>query len=190
VGIRFVLRQTGGHQGDGVFSTIRKDALETIRAQAAHLAPGQTVSKLQSLAGDSFGVFVWQRTREYLRRLHIPLANRIIRRVLLAVYGIDLGNDIVLGHGVSFVHTVGIVIGGTARVGDRVRFMGSNTVGTAKDNGYPVIEDDVEIGAGARILGPIRIGARSVIGANAVVVVDVPPDSVAVGIPARLRPRA
>ena len=62
----------------------------------------------------------------------------------------------------SFVHTVGIVIGGTARVGSRVRFMGSNTVGTAKDNGYPVIEDDVEVGAGARILGPIRVGARSV----------------------------
>jgi len=83
------------------------------------------------------------------------------------------------------VHPVGTVVGGTARVGDRVRFMGNNTVGTAKDNGYPIIENDVIVGAGARILGPVRIGARSVIGANAVVLSDVPPDSVAVGIPAR-----
>jgi serine O-acetyltransferase len=58
-------------------------------------------------------------------------------------------------------------------------------VGTAKDNGYPVIEDDVIVGAGARILGPIRVGARSSIGANAVVLEDVPPDSVVVGIPAK-----
>jgi serine O-acetyltransferase len=70
-----------------------------------------------------------------------------------------------------------------------VRFYGSNTIGTAKDDGYPTIEDDVWIGAGARILGPIRIGARSRIGANAVVVTDVPPDSVAVGIPAKIRRR-
>ena len=73
--------------------------------------------------------------------------------------------------------------------GPQATLYGSNTIGTAKDDGYPVIEDDVWIGAGARILGPIRIGARSRIGANAVVVTDVPPDSVAIGIPAKVRPR-
>jgi serine O-acetyltransferase len=79
-----------------------------------------------------------------------------------------------------------VVVGGTARVGDRVKFMGNNTVGTAKDNGYPVIEDDVLIGAGARLLGPIRVGAGAIIGANAVVLEDVPPGALAVGIPARI----
>lgn len=173
-----------------MFTNIRLDARELVRVEATHVPTGGRLGHLRPLWCDSFSVTVWQRTREYLRRLHVPLANRIIRRFQLALYGIDLGNDITLGHGVSFVHTVGIVIGGTARVGSRVRFMGTNTVGTAKDNGYPVIEDDVEVGAGARILGPIRVGARSVIGANAVVLQDVPPDSVAVGIPARVRPRA
>ena len=64
--------------------------------------------------------------------------------------------------------------------------MGNNTVGTARDNGCPVIEDDVEVGCGARILGPVRIGARAVIGANAVVLADVPADALAVGAPARI----
>jgi serine O-acetyltransferase len=105
--------------------------------------------------------------------------------------GIELGNDIVLGDGVYFIHSLGTVVGGHARVGNRVRFLGNNTVGSARDDGEPVIDDDVEIGCGARILGPVHIGARAVIGANAVVLQDVPADAVAVGIPARiLAPKA
>jgi serine O-acetyltransferase len=66
--------------------------------------------------------------------------------------------------------------------------MGSNTVGTAKDNGYPVVGDDVVLGAGARVLGPVQVGARAVIGANAVVLSDIAADCVAVGVPARAVP--
>ncbi|HQR29439.1 MAG TPA: serine acetyltransferase [Anaeromyxobacteraceae bacterium] len=173
-----------------MFSRIRADARELMRVEATHIPGEGRMARYRPLWCDTFSVTVWQRTREFLRRARVPLANRIVRRIQLAFYGIDLGNDITLGSGVSFVHTVGIVIGGTAKVGNRVRFMGSNTVGTAKDNGYPVIEDDVEVGAGARILGPVRIGARSVVGANAVVIADVPADSVAIGIPARSRSKA
>jgi len=54
---------------------------------------------------------------------------------------------------------------------------------------HPTIEDGAVIGAGAQVLGPITIGARSVVGANAVVVHDVPPDSIAVGVPAVVKPR-
>jgi serine O-acetyltransferase len=67
--------------------------------------------------------------------------------------------------------------------------MGNNTVGTAKDNGCPVIEDDVVVGCGARILGPIRIGKGAFIGANAVVLSDVPAGAVVSGIPARVHKR-
>jgi serine O-acetyltransferase len=104
----------------------------------------------------------------------------------MTLFGIEIGKDVTLGHGVYFVHTSGIVIGGDSRIGNRVRFYGSNTIGTAKDNGYPVIEDDVWIGAGARILGPITIGAGARIGANAVVLTSVPAGAVAVGIPAKV----
>jgi serine O-acetyltransferase len=84
---------------------------------------------------------------------------------------------------------LGTVVGGDSKIGPRVRILGNNTIGTAKDNGCPVIDEDVEIGVGARILGPIRIGARAQIGANAVVLQDVPPDSFAAGVPATIRPR-
>ena len=141
------------------------------------------------LTTDGYRILAMNRVRETARRLHVPLVNAVLRSAQQAMAGIEIGKDVTLGEGVYFVHPVGVVIGGDSRIGDRVRFYGSNTIGTAKDDGYPTIEDDVWIGAGARILGPIRIGARSRIGANAVVVSDVPPDSVAIGIPAKVRKR-
>ncbi|RKG95341.1 serine acetyltransferase [Corallococcus sp. CA053C] len=163
------------------------DAVEMAKA-ATGSSDAKSLAKVV-LTSDSYRITALNRAREAAIAFHIPLLNHVLRVAQTAVMGIEIGRDVTLGKGVYFVHSLGIVIGGDARIGDRVRFYGNNTVGTAKDNGYPVIEDDVWIGAGARILGPVRIGARSRIGANAVVLQDVPPDSVAVGIPARIFPR-
>jgi serine O-acetyltransferase len=164
-----------------------KDAFEMARAADGEASP-RSIAKVV-LGSDSYRITALNRARETARALRVPLVNHALRVLQTAVMGIEIGKDVTLGRGVFFVHSVGVVIGGDARIGDRVRFYGNNTVGTAKDDGYPTIEDDVWIGAGARILGPITIGARSRIGANAVVLQDVPPDSVAVGIPARVFPR-
>ena len=142
------------------------------------------------LAHDGFAVLLLHRMREKARRWRIPLVNTLLRRMQMILFGVEIGNGVKFGSGVYFVHTLGTVVGGTSQVGARVRFLGNNTLGTAKDNGYPIIEDDVLIGCGARILGPVRVGARSVIGANAVVLADVPPDSTAVGLPARVISRS
>ncbi|CAM3376804.1 serine acetyltransferase [Corallococcus sp. ZKHCc1 1396] len=163
------------------------DAVEMARA-ASGSSDAKSLAKVV-LTSDSYRITALNRAREAAITFHIPLLNHVLRVAQTAVMGIEIGKDVTLGKGVYFVHSLGVVIGGDARIGDRVRFYGNNTVGTAKDNGYPIIEDDVWIGAGARILGPVRIGARSRIGANAVVLQDVPPDSVAVGIPARIFPR-
>jgi serine O-acetyltransferase len=143
----------------------------------------------RAVAQDSFAVLAVERARELARKWRVPGVNRALRMAETMAFGIEIGKEVKLGTGVYFVHTVGTVIGGTSIVGDRVVFMGNNTVGTARDDGYPVIEDDVVVGAGARILGSIRIGARSIIGANAVVLHDVPPDCVAVGVPAVVKPK-
>ena len=140
-----------------------------------------------ALLSDGFQVLVLQRLRERARQYHVPLVNHLLRRVTSVVFGLELGNGIHVGDGVSFVHPIAVVVGGSAQIGARVRFMGNNTVGTAKDNGSPIIEDDVLIGAGARILGPIRIGRGAVIGANAVVLSDVPAGAVVTGVPGVVR---
>ena len=143
-------------------------------------------SVVRTVVLDAFQILAMTRIREVARRYRIPGLNRTLRLSQMALYGIEIGNEVVLGNGVYFVHSLGIIIGGTAKIGDRVRFMGNNTVGTAKDNGYPVIGNDVMVGAGARILGPVHIGDGAQIGANAVVVTDIPAGAVALGIPAQV----
>jgi serine O-acetyltransferase len=142
-----------------------------------------------ALSQDGYKVLLTTRLRESARRWRVPGANHALRLVTTVLYGIEIGNEIELGDGVNFAHTLGTVIGGTSKVGKRVKFMGNNTVGTNKDNGCPVIEDDVVVGCGARILGPIRIGKGAFIGANAVVLTDVPAGAVATGIPAKVHER-
>jgi serine O-acetyltransferase len=185
----------GARRVPGLLTRLMNDAVELARiaerregrsaVAATDHTPGAKSVVRQVLTTDSFQLLALWRLRERVRTLPLPGANHVLRRVMSAVYGLEVGNAVTLGYGVEFVHPVGIVIGGDAKVGNRVRFMGSNTVGTAKENGHPVIEDDVVVGAGARILGPVHIGARAVIGANAVVLEDVPADTVVVGIPAR-----
>ncbi len=162
------------------------DAIEMTRASAVPVTM-RTVARSIFLT-DSFPVMVMTRVREASRRWHVPVVNRVLRYTQMAIFGIEIGRDVELGPGVFFVHTLGTVVGGKVKIGARVRFMGNNTIGTAKDNGCPTIEDDVEVGAGARILGPVRIGARAKIAANAVVLSDVPADSLAMGVPAIVRP--
>lgn len=171
-------------------ATLRRlwvDAKELRRA--AQFDAGVAGLARATLTTDAYRILLLNRLREGARHRGVPLVNAALRSLQQAAFGVEIGKDVRLGDGVYFVHPVGVVIGGDARIGDRVRFYGGNTVGTAKDDGYPTIEDDVWIGAGARILGPIRVGARARIGANAVVLCDVPADHVAVGIPARVRPR-
>lgn len=139
----------------------------------------------RALLLDAVPILAMTRIRESARRWRVPLINRALRLVQMTVYGVEIGKDVTLGDGVSLVHSLGTVIGGTSQLGKGVRLMGNNTIGSARDDGCPVLEDRVLVGAGARVLGPIRVGAGAIIGANAVVVRDVPAGDVVAGCPAR-----
>jgi serine O-acetyltransferase len=176
----------------GLLSNLVRDAIELARSMDKKTKgddPEPTLREAAKAAAtqDGYKVLALTRIRESARG-RVPGVNHALRLAGTVIYGIEIGNDVTFGEGVNFAHTLGTVIGGTSKIGNRVKFMGNNTIGTAKDNGCPIIEDDVIVGCGARVLGPIRIGARSVIGANAVVLEDVPPDSVVTGIPAKSRP--
>jgi len=106
--------------------------------------------------------------------------------------GIEIHPGAKIGPGLFIDHGMGVVIGETAEIGaNATLYHGVTLGGTSWNKGkrHPTLEDDVVVGAGAKILGPITIGARTRVGANAVVVKSVPPDSVVVGIPGRVTHR-
>ena len=107
------------------------------------------------------------------------------------VTGIELPCEVELGRNFVIDHFGGIVVSGYARFGDDCRIRNGVVVGLrhVSEKIAPVIGNDVDIGAGAKLLGNIRIGNGARIGANAVVLVDVPDNHVAVGVPAVVRAR-
>jgi len=143
----------------------------------------------KTFAYDGSQVLALARLRAAAARWRIPVVGGILRRAQVALFGTEISADARLGNGILFLHTVGVVIGGDSQIGDRVVFLGSNTIGSNKKSGCPRIGNDVVIGAGARILGEITIGAGASIGANAVVLRDVPAGASAVGVPAVVRLR-
>ncbi|MCM8711111.1 serine O-acetyltransferase [Clostridium sp. SYSU_GA19001] len=117
------------------------------------------------------------------------LAARIISQFGRFITGIEIHPGAKIGKKLFIDHGMGVVIGETAEIGDNVTiYHGVTLGGTGKDKGkrHPTIGDNVVIGAGAKVLGPIYIGSGTKIGANAVVLKDVPCNSTAVGIPAKI----
>ena len=105
------------------------------------------------------------------------------------VTGADIPLDTQIGGGLLLPHPIGVVIHPRARVGPNCLIFQQVTIGTRHGSGAPEIGGHVDIGAGAKILGPVRIGDHACIGANAVVLEDVPEGCTAVGVPARIARR-
>ncbi|MBF0816854.1 serine O-acetyltransferase [Microbacterium paludicola] len=127
---------------------------------------------------------LWQRGFRFIAR-----AGSQVTRWLT---GIEIHPGARIGRRFFIDHGMGVVIGETAEIGDDVMlYHGVTLGGTALSKGkrHPTLGDGVAVGAGAKILGPVTVGAHSAVGANAVVTKDAPPYSVVVGVPAKARPR-
>jgi serine O-acetyltransferase len=114
---------------------------------------------------------------------------RVVANVGRLLTGIEIHPGATIGRRFFIDHGMGVVIGETAEIGDDCTLYHQVTLGGTtwqKGKRHPTLESGVVVGAGAKILGPVRIGARARIGSNAVVLRDVPPDATAVGIPARI----
>ncbi|HTU95521.1 MAG TPA: serine O-acetyltransferase [Solirubrobacteraceae bacterium] len=116
----------------------------------------------------------------------VPLAPRLIAALARAVTGIEIHPAAQIGNGFFIDHGMGVVIGETAAIGDDVTmYQGVTLGGTGFATGkrHPTVQDNVTIGSGAKLLGPITVGHGAKIGANSVVIHDVPPNSTVVGNP-------
>ena len=114
---------------------------------------------------------------------------RLISQISRFLTGIEIHPGAQIGRRFFIDHGMGIVIGETAEIGDDVMLFHQVTLGgTGKDKGkrHPTVENNVIISAGVKVLGPIVIGENSKIGANAVVLHDIPKNATAVGIPAKV----
>jgi serine O-acetyltransferase len=126
-----------------------------------------------------------------LIRKPFSLLYKICFKAVQIITGIELPCEVEVGKNFVIDHFGGVIVSGYAKFGNNCRLRNGVVVGLKNVDVpcAPVFGDDVDIGAGAKVLGAIRIGSRVSIGANAVVLVDVPSDSIAVGVPAIVRAR-
>ncbi|HVQ85379.1 MAG TPA: serine O-acetyltransferase [Mycobacterium sp.] len=137
---------------------------------------------------------IWgHRISHWLWNRGARLAARTFAELTRILTGVDIHPGALLGSGLFIDHATGVVIGETAEVGDDVTlYHGVTLGGSGADTGkrHPTVGDRVVIGAGAKVLGAIKIGEDSRIGANAVVVKPVPSGSVVIGVPGQVISRA
>ena len=129
------------------------------------------------------------RIAHYFYKMHLFFFARLVSQISRQMTGIEIHPGAQIGQGFFIDHGMGVVIGETTIIGDNVLlYQGVTLGGTGLEKGkrHPTIGNNVVIGTGAKVLGNITIGDNSYIGANAVVIKDVPPNSTVVGVPGRV----
>ena len=162
-----------------------KEELASIKERDPAATSGLEVALLYS----GFHAVLAYRVAHILHTHGHVLGARVISQGAKFLTGLEIHPGAKIGKGLFIDHGSGVVIGETAEIGDNCTLdQGVTLGGTGKDVGkrHPTLGNNVMIGAGAKVLGPFKIGDNSKIAANAVVLSEVPPDSTAVGIPAKV----
>jgi serine O-acetyltransferase len=142
-----------------------------------------------ALTYSGFHALVAYRFAHFLFRVGLKFFARVVSQTARFFTGIEIHPAAMLGRGIFIDHGMGVVIGETTEVGDNVViYQGVTLGGTGKDKGkrHPTIGNNVMISAGAKVLGPFKVGDNSKIGAGSVVLKEVPANSTVVGVPGRV----
>src|SRR5436190_2298382 len=173
--------------GLGSLRRVAGEVRRDIAAASARDPAAKGVSPLEILAAwPGVHALLSHRVAHALQGAGMPLAPRTIAYLSRSLTGIEIHPAARIGDGLFIDHGMGVVIGETAEVGENVTmYQGVPLGGTGFATGkrHPTVEDNVTIGSGAKLLGPITIGHGAKIGANAVVIHDVPPNATVVGNP-------
>jgi serine O-acetyltransferase len=175
------------------FAGFRKAVVADARVTAAHAgertpAPAGAWARVLRLAWDSdaFLALMLYRAKARLQSLGVPLLPRLAHRLAMAIAQVSIGDPVIVQPGVYLLHGQ-VVIDGMVEISGNTVIGPFVTIGlVAGEFVGPTIGRGVRIGTGAKILGPIQVGPGAVIGANSVVVSDVPAGATAVGVPARI----
>jgi serine O-acetyltransferase len=167
-----------------MFKTIREDLAVVFERDPA------ATSKLEVvLTYAGYHALLAYRIAHRLHAWGVPFIPRAISQLARLLTGIEIHPAAKIGRGFFIDHGMGVVIGETAEIGDHVTlFQGVTLGGTGKERGkrHPTLGNHVVVGAGAKILGGIRIGDNVKIGANSVVLKSVPANSTVIGVPGRI----
>lgn len=148
----------------------------------------------QLLIGEAYKYIFWMRTCKFLRSYPLlkysfyPFARLMLRRYKFRL-GIDIPLSTAIGNGFYIGHFGGIVVNGRSQIGDNVNLSPGVILGRSNrggNKGFPILGNNVYVGPGVKIVGAVRIGNNVAIGANSVVVKDIPDNAVAAGIPAKV----
>ncbi len=136
-----------------------------------------------------FHALLWHRVAHFFYKHKMKFIGRLLSQLGRFFTGVEIHPAAQIGRGLMIDHGMGVVIGETTIIGDNCTiYQGVTLGGTGKETGkrHPTIGNNVMIGSGAKVLGPFTVGDNSKIAAGAVVLNEVPPNSTAVGIPARV----
>jgi len=167
-----------------VFKNIRQDIKVVFERDPA----ARSVIEIL-LCYPGFHALFFYRLSNWLWRNRLFLLGRFVSHIGRFFTGVEIHPGATIGKGFFIDHGMGVVIGETAEIGDNVTLYHGVTLGGTswqKGKRHPTLEDNVVVGAGAKILGPFKVGKSSIIGAGSVVVREVPPYSTVIGIPGRV----
>ena len=173
--------------GLGTFARVAGELRRDVAAAHDRDPAARGVSSLEILAvWPGVHALLAHRVAHALEAAGVPVAPRALAAAARTVTGIEIHPAAQVGDGLFIDHGMGVVIGETAEIGENVTLYQGVTLGGtgfAAGKRHPTVQDNVTIGSGAKLLGPITIGHGAKIGANAVVIHDVPPNSTVVGNP-------